>query len=148
MASIKTTEEDFKQYVAHCKYWMAKLSIGEYTYRFIAENSSHPASVTTTDEMLAEVGIALERDDWVSVPMLARHEMLEVLVDDSFKDAYSIYNDDYVQAKRHRLIHRLEKILPIPSDKEVGYVGKKKKKKVKKGVEPVPCGKKKKPKGK
>jgi hypothetical protein len=35
-----------------------------------------------------------------------------------------------------------------PSDKEVGYVGKKKKKKVKKGVESVPCGKKKKPKGK
>lgn len=146
MASTKTTEEDFKQYVAHCKWWMVKLSICEYTYRFIAENATHPASVTTTDEMLAEVGLALERDDWVSIPMLARHEMLEVLVDDSFKDAYAIYNDDYVQAKRHKLIHRLEKILPIPSDKEVGYVGKKKKK-AKKEKE-MPCGKKKKPKGK
>jgi len=129
--SIKTTEEEFRQYVAHCKWWMVRLSLGQYTYMFTVEASSYDASVVTTDELLASVYLAQEREGEMTIPFLARHEMLEVLVDDSFKELYKTHNDEYIQAKRHNLIHRLEKILSLPTDKEVGFVGKKKSKKAK-----------------
>ena len=131
--STKTTEADFRQYVAHCKYWMTRLSIGQYSYAFVVDDIERDASITTNDEMSALVRLGVNREDFYSVPWLARHEMLEVLVDDSFRELYQTYNNEYIQEKRHRLIHRLEKILPLPTDKEVGFVG---------------CGKKKKPKGK
>jgi hypothetical protein len=97
--------------------------------------------------LIATVRIGDVDEIWTE-QIIARHEMLELLLEPLFALQQNEIHEDKTYRAGHEVIHRLENILPIPSDKEVGYVGKKKKKKVKKGVEPVPCGKKKKPKGK
>lgn len=125
---MKSTKQDFEQYVAHCKYWMKHLSLGNYTYAFLMQEDDHDARIIHGDPLCITVVIAEEREGFSSVPMLARHEMLEVLVDGLADGLYSMYSDEWVQEKRHGVIQRLEKILTIPTDKEVGYSPKRKKK--------------------
>ena len=145
-------KEALEKYAQHCNYWAKKLSIGNYFFFFCVtefDEKNHPASTEiNSDELSVMVYLSDVGEIYGTIQEYARHEMLEVLVDSLADGLYHTYSDDHIQKLRHDVIHRLEKILPLPSDKEVGYVGKKKKKKVKKGLEPVPCGKKKKPKGK
>ena len=64
-----------------------------------------------------------------SMPHLARHEMLEVLVEETGHELRKFLNKETCLKMGHSIVHRLEKILPLPTDKEVGMGcgGKKKK---------------------
>ena len=122
---MKTTEDDFHRFVAHSKWWMQKLSLGNYCFFFARSDIDHDGEANINyGERSATICLAEEREGFFSIPQIARHEMLEVLVEDLASGLYDMFSDDYVQGKRHDVILRLEKILSCPSDKDVGYLKK------------------------
>jgi len=145
MASIKPNKELFK---AHLRYWKDKLGLSNYFIEVDYSLGRVGAECELDHASLCPTITIGDVDEVWTEAILARHEMLELLLEPLKALLWENVHSDKSYRAGHEVIHRLESILPIPSDKEVGYVGKKKKKKVKKGVEPVPCGKKKKPKGK
>ena len=126
----KPNRELFK---AHLGYWKEKLHLGNYSIIAVDDyegiggecRMNHPSLVAT-------ISIGEVDEIWTEA-VVARHEMLELLMEPFYAICVSCIHDDIAYRASHEIIHRLESILPLPSDKEVGYMG---------------CGKKKKPKGK
>lgn len=127
---------DTDRFKAHLKYWKNRLHLGNHTI------------VATTDfsevggecEMDHHSGVATIRigevDEFWTEPNIARHEMLELLLEPLYGLLIRYVHEDPIYRAGHEVIHRLEQILELPTDKEVGYGGK------------MGCKGKKKPKGK
>jgi Mn-dependent DtxR family transcriptional regulator len=79
------------------------------------------ASVTLMYDALG-ANFALKKEGrGLSIPYCARHETLEVLVSDLFSYLENFYASKLCAKLRHETVHRLEKVLPLPTDREVGY---------------------------
>lgn len=137
---------DREKFLAHLRYWKDHLSLGNYTIGASYDYDGVGGECEMNhSSLLANISIG-ETDEIWTEETIARHEMLELLLEPLYSLCSDRVHPDLAYRAGHEVIHRLEEIIPIPSDKEVGYVGKKKKK-AKKEKE-MPCGKKKKPKGK
>lgn len=125
------TEQEKKRFVAHLRYWRDKLNLSnqyiyaEYTYDGLGgeANMNH-------DYLVSSINVGKIDEVW-TVPVVARHEMLELLLEPIYALHDREISHEKSQRAGHEVIHRLENILPLPTDKEVGFVGKKKSKKAK-----------------
>lgn len=119
----KVGKDDFARFVAHCKYWMRELSLSNYFFSFREDGDSGDEAYIVPDEALKNVSVFLNCEDRMfGVDRLARHEMLEVLVEEMADALMGFLSAERVLKMRHEIVHRLEKVLPLPTDKTVGYV--------------------------
>jgi hypothetical protein len=111
----------------HAKYWLDKLSLNEWATFFLLDAliDSDAEVVPNFDDMGATFRLK-DGDRTLSISYSGRHEALEVLVREIFHYAEQFYSEEFLTPIRHRLIHKLEKVLPLPTDKEVGYTPRKK----------------------
>ena len=126
----KPNRELFK---AHIRYWRDKLNLGNYFIEIAYDYEGVGAECRMNhDSLIATISIGEVDEVWTEA-ILARHEMMELLIEPLKSLLLNEVHEDKSYRAGHEVAHRLEGILPLPSDKEVGY---------------MPCGKKKKPKGK
>lgn len=126
----KPNKELFK---AHLKYWKEKLHLGNYTIIAVDDYEGVGGECRMNhSSLIATIAIGEVDEIWTEA-VVARHEMLELLMEPLKSLLCNEVHEDKAYRAGHEVAHRLENILPLPSDKEVGY---------------MPCGKKKKPKGK
>lgn len=128
--STKPNRELFK---AHVRYWRDKLNLANYFIDVAYDYEGVGAECRMNHEsLIATIAIGEVDEVWTEAN-LARHEMIELLMEPLKSLLWKEVSEDKAYRAGHEVAHRLENILPLPSDKEVGY---------------MPCGKKKKPKGK
>jgi hypothetical protein len=140
------TKPNFELFKAHLRYWRETLHLANNFIEAEYDPDIQGAEVDLNhDSLVPTIRIGSVDEIWTEA-VLARHEMLELLLEPLKALLWKEAQSDKTYRAGHEIIHRLENILPLPTNKEVGYVGKKKKK-AKKEKE-MPCGKKKKPKGK
>ena len=133
-----------ERFVAHLKYWKEALHLGAYRINAAYDYEGIGGECEMNHESLTAIIRIGEVDEIYTEATVARHEMLELLLEPLHALTWENVGNKWAYRAGHEVIHRLENILPIPTDAEVGYVGKKKKKE-----KEMPCGgKKKKPKGK
>lgn len=122
---------DLREFKLHCRYWMQTLGLHQYSLVvFIDPMLDRVGAYTQMNHDEAQMSIALGMiDDAFGVGYLARHEMLEVLLEPLYETMTGFVNDRVAQRRGHEVIFRLEKVMPIPTDEEVGIMGKKKKEK-------------------
>jgi len=128
--STKPNKELFK---AHIRYWKNKLQLGNF---FIEVSYDYEGvggeCMMNHDSLIATISIGEVDGAWTEA-VIARHEMLELLMEPLKNLLWKEVHEDKAYRAGHEIAHRLENILPLPSNKEIGY---------------MPCKKKKKPKGK
>lgn len=120
--------DDLKCYEAHVRWWLKKLSLEQWMPRFAymdsnANNDDYEADASVEilyDTFGANFNLKQEGRD-LSIPYCARHEALEILVSNSFGYLENFYASKFCAKLRHEIVHRLEKVLQLPTDKEVGY---------------------------
>ena len=128
-----STKPDMDRFKAHLVYWKDKLNLGNYGIAATDDYEEVGGECRMNHAaLLATIAIGDVDELWTEAT-IARHEMLELLMEPFYSLTVSLIHKDRAYKASHEIIHRLENILPLPSDKEVGY---------------MPCGKKKKPKGK
>lgn len=123
------SREDLEALKLHCRYWMRQFGLNNYSIQVAIDPSlDHVGAYTQMNHNEAQMGIGLGLINRVyNVGYLARHEMLEVLLEPMYETMSEYVNDRIAQRRGHEVIFRLEKILSIPTDEEVGIVAKKKK---------------------
>ena len=126
-------KNDLEQYKAHVCWWLHKLSLEQWMSRF-----SYMEDDVDFNDYEADANVEILYDSFganfhikkngrdLSIAYCARHEALELLVSNSFGYLENFYSTKFCAKLRHEIVHRLEKILPLPSDKEVGYFPKRK----------------------
>ncbi len=128
-SEIKSTQEDFKQYVAHVKWWVNKLGLSNmmpaFKFEKIDSDSDANVFINWGDKLLL-FGLNTEREGLMSIPCLAQHEALEGLFGGLTAELTEYLSANAVKGLTHDAIHRLQAILPLPTDKEVGYTPRKK----------------------
>ena len=127
---------DTDRFKAHLKYWKDRLHLGTYTI-FASDDLEEVGGQCEMNHasVIANIRIG-ETDDFWNEANIARHEMLELLLEPLYALLIKSTHEDLIYRAGHEVIHRLEQILELPTDKEVGYGGK------------MGCKGKKKPKGK
>lgn len=129
-----STKANRERFLAHLKYWKKALNLSNYTIE-VSYNYEDVGGECAMDHSSLTAVIRIgEVDEIWTEPVIARHEMLELLLEPMQALLFYEVHENKSYRAGHEVVHRLEAILPLPSDKEVGY---------------MPCGKKKKkPKGK
>lgn len=135
--------DDRERFLAHVRYWKDVLNLGNY---FVSvqdglEDLGGQCEMNH-ESLLANIRLG-EVDEIFTVERVARHEMLELLIEPLYAAMSNCVHPDISYRAGHEVIHRLENILPLPTDEEVGMAKKKKGKK-----KPVPVAGPKKGKGK
>lgn len=134
MATDGPTKQQFNQFVAHLRYWVDKFNLRNWSTTIEAGTDDECGAWIRPHHIYRTMAVQVnEERKFVTYPETARHEAIEMLLSDICRHLEDRYSVNYIQELRHEVVHRLENILPLPTDKEVGY---------------MPCGKKKKPKGK
>jgi hypothetical protein len=125
---------DRQRFMAHLKYWQHKLSLTNYTVVAQDDYDGLGGQCNMNHTSLVAIVSIGETDEVWTLERIARHEMLELLLEPFYSICDDVVHGNRSYKAAHEIIHRLEEILPLPTDKEVGFK--------------MPCGKKKKPKGK
>ena len=128
-----STSPDKELFEAHVRYWRDKLNLGNYFIDVAYDYEGVGAECRMNHESLTATIAIGEVDEIWTEAVLARHETLELLIEPLRNIIWKEVNEDRLYRAGHEIVHRLENMLPLPSNKEIGY---------------MPCGKKKKPKGK
>lgn len=129
-----STKANRERFLAHLKYWKKTLNLNNYTIEVSYDYEGVGADCSMNHPSLCSKIRIGEVDEIWNEAYLARHEMFELLLEPLKSVASRDVPEDDIYRKGHEIVHRLESIVPLPTDKEVGY---------------MPCGKKKKkPKGK
>jgi hypothetical protein len=122
---IDTTKQDFERYRAHIAYWIKKCSLTNYQWFVAIEDINRDATVGVNWKgRRLDFAIAKEREGKFSIPSLARHEVFEALIGEMSCRLGEFLAEDIIVTITHDIIHRLQEIIPLPSDKEAGYVKK------------------------
>ena len=129
-----STKANRERFLAHLKYWKKALNLSNYIIEAEFDYNGVGGECSMNHEsLIATISIGEVDGIWTE-PVIARHEMLELLLEPLRALLFYEVHENKSYRAGHEVVHRLEAILPLPSDKEVGY---------------MPCGKKKKkPKGK
>ena len=118
---------DRGRFVAHVKYWKERLHLGNYGITVEYDYDGVGGECAMNHESLLAIIRIGETDEIWTEPVLARHEMLELLLEPLHNTSRGMVGNDLSYRAGHEIIHRLERILPLPTDKEVGYSKRKKK---------------------
>ncbi len=117
---IKTTRADLKQYTAHLLYWLDRFGLKGYCRQFEVTNVDSDAVVDIEPhEKNACFQLGEERVGDLSIPYLAQHEALECLLGNISTTLETTYSKDLVKELTHEVIHTLQSILPLPTDREL-----------------------------
>ncbi len=115
-------KNDLELYKAHVRYWLNKLHLNEWgTFFELDMMLDTDAEVRPNFEDMGAVFKLKDGKLDLSIAYVGRHEALELLVSELSYYAEKFYALDFLTPVRHKIIHRLEKVLPLPTDKEVGY---------------------------
>lgn len=103
----------------HLLYWRDRLSLNNYRIEIEYDGDSTGADTLIDHKQLVAVITIGKTDELYTIPYLARHEMLEVLLAPLWRMIQEVYSEAMSQRAAHQIIHRLERILPVPTDEEV-----------------------------
>jgi len=112
---ITSSDEDLLEYKRWCQYWMNRLHLNDWDVRWAiikhedtACNAWAQISPGTRKVLFC---LEPEREEYVDLEELARHECLEVLLGDigSYMTAY--YSHSLIDDEIHRVINRLMEAL-------------------------------------
>jgi hypothetical protein len=120
---MEPTAEDMRKFQCHVNYWAEKLGMHSYAIEVIHDTmSDHVGAWTEMHHVERQliIGISYYNTSY-SLAYLARHEMFEALCEPLYKLSDSVVNGNVAQTSGHEIVFRLEKVLPLPTDKEVGY---------------------------
>ena len=121
-----STKPDKDLFKAHLSYWKNKLSLGHQFIEVAYDYAGVGAECSMNHEsLIATISIGEVDEVWTEA-ILARHEMLELLLEPIRNITWKDVNEDRFYRAGHEVIHRLENILPIPSDEDIGYIRNKK----------------------
>ena len=131
-----------ERFAAHVRYWRDALHLANYSIVVTDDLDELGGQCDMNhDSLLANIRMGDTDEIWTP-ERIARHEMLELLIEPLYAVMRDFVHPDISYRAGHEVIHRLENVLPMPSDKEVGLMGKKKKGKKAKPVEKAKKGKK------
>ena len=116
----KKAQDALDLYTAHVKYWDDKLGLKNWVKLYESTYQPESAAVEVSfQERLATFSIGEDRPNTFTIPELARHEALELLMQDLEETAEVFYSEKYIRRMVHDAIHRLENVIPLPKDVEV-----------------------------
>jgi hypothetical protein len=128
-----STEPNKELFKTHIRYWRDKLNLGNYFIEIAYDYEGVGGECRMNhDSLVATIAIGEVDEIWTEA-VIARHEMIELLMEPLKNLLWKEVHEDKAYRAGHEVAHRLENILHLPSNKEIGY---------------MPCKKKKKPKGK
>lgn len=117
---MKKKMSDYELFQHHVKYWMDRLSLNNYKPFFELEFMANEDASTTPDANDMSATFTLKDGELDNtVAYLARHECLEVVLGEIYTYLEKFYDCDFCKTLGHNVIHRLENILPLPTDEEV-----------------------------
>ena len=112
-------KNDLDLYKAHVAYWTNKISCNDWVKFF---KTKHIATSAEVARNYADMGATFRLNSGkreLGIPYCAMHEVMELLVGETFYYLERFYSEEFLTPIRHRLIHRIESMCTLPTDEEV-----------------------------
>jgi hypothetical protein len=111
--TVKTTEEDFAEFIRHCQKYIKKLHLNDWDIAFkMTEIEGAEAGCDLhPNTRKALVKLSKEREGIAGLRYLARHECLEILLADMTLLMSASFSKDLVSDESHRVINELMEVI-------------------------------------